>query len=116
MACAIDRLEARENRRIAAFAVQESADAFDPVVGADVGKVNPEDVMEDGVVRCADHVHVVHPQQLLAQQAARDVHVASAVGVQTERKEGQPDMVGRDRGHGSPLEAGRQESVDQGIA
>ena len=41
-------------------------------------------------------------QRLLATEAARDVHVAGAVGVQPERKEGEPDVVRRERSHARP--------------
>ena len=52
----------------------------------------------------------------LATQAVRDVHVAGAIGVQPERKEGEPDVVRRERGHPGPLEARGQELVDPGVA
>src|SRR5258707_13031440 len=44
----VDRLEAGEDRCIAAFGLQESAQTFDPVFGSDVREVNPEQVVEDG--------------------------------------------------------------------
>jgi hypothetical protein len=72
---------------------QEGTEAFDPVVGCGVCQVHPEDVVEDGVVRRADRVHVRRQQQLPATQAAWDVHVAGGIGVQPQREEGQPDVV-----------------------
>ena len=49
--------------------------------------MNPEDVVEDGVVRLPDGVHVLGQQQPVAAQVVRDVHVAGAVGVQPQRIE-----------------------------
>ena len=49
-------------------------------------------------------------------QAVRDVHVAGAIGVQPERKEREPDVVRRERGHPGPLQARGQELVDPGVA
>ena len=68
--------------------------------------MNPEDVVEDGIVRRPDRVHVLNQQQPVANQAVRDIHVASGIGVQPERKQGEPDVVGRDCRHPGPLEAG----------
>jgi hypothetical protein len=89
---------------------------FDPVFGTDVGEVNPEQVVEDGVVRRPDRVHILGQQQFRATQAVRDVDVAGAVGVQSEREQGEPDVVRRDRGHRGPLEASGPELVHPGIA
>jgi hypothetical protein len=50
----VDRLEAGEDRCIVGLRLQESAQTFDPVFGSDVREVNPEDVVEDGVVRRPD--------------------------------------------------------------
>ena len=58
----------------------------------------------------------VDQQRLLATEAVRDVHVAGAIGVQPERKEGEPDVVRRERGHPGPLEVRGQELVDPGVA
>jgi hypothetical protein len=58
----VDRLEASEDGCVVALGPQESAQAFDPVLGSDVRKVNPEDVAEDGVVRRPDCVHVLRQQ------------------------------------------------------
>jgi hypothetical protein len=55
--------------------------------------MDPEDVVEDGVVRRPDRVHVLGQQHPPTTQALRDVYVASAVGVQPERVEGEPDVV-----------------------
>ena len=82
----VDRLEAGEDGRVVALRSQESAETFDPVLGGDVREVHPEDVVEDGVVRLADRVHVRHQQHFPATEAVRDVHVAGAIGVQPERK------------------------------
>jgi hypothetical protein len=112
----VHRLEASEDGRIVTLCPQESAQTFDPVLGSDVRKVNPEDVAEDGVVRRPDCVHVFCQQQFPAAQAVRDVHVTSAVSVQPEREESEPDVVRRDCGHRGPLEAGGLELVDPGIA
>jgi hypothetical protein len=112
----VDRLEAGQDGCIVALGVQESAQAFDPVVGADVREVNPEQVVEDGVVRRPDRVHILGQQQFRSTQAVRDVDVASAIGVQPEREEGEPDVVRRDGGHRGPLEARGLERVHPGIA
>jgi len=112
----VDRLEAGEDRCIVALCLQESAQTFDPVFGSGVREVNPEDVVEDGVVRRPDCIDILREQQFLANQAVRDVHVAGAIGVQPEREEGEPDVVRRDRGHPGPLEASGLELVDPGIA
>ena len=55
----VDRLEAGEDGGVVVVRSQEAAEALDPVVGGGVGEVHPEDVVEDGVVRLADRVHVV---------------------------------------------------------
>jgi hypothetical protein len=102
----VDRLEAGEDRCVVALRLQEGAQAFDPVVGGDVREVNPEDVVEDGVVRRPDRVARPASAAVSANQAVRDVHVARAIGVQPEREQGEPDVVRRDRGHRGPLEAG----------
>jgi hypothetical protein len=96
--------------------LQEGAQASDPVVGGDVREVNPEDVVEDGVVRRPDRVHVLRQQQSPASQAVRDVHEPRAIGVQPEREQDEPDVVRRDRGHRGPLEAGGLVPVDPGVA
>src|SRR5690348_17144926 len=110
----VDRLEAGEDRCIVALRLQESAQTSDPVVGSDVREVNPEEVVEDGVVRRPDRVHILRQQQSPTTQAVRDVDVASAIGVQPEREEGEPDMVRRDRGHRGPLEASGLKLVHPG--
>jgi hypothetical protein len=51
---------------------------MDSVLGGDVGEVDPEDVVEDGVVALPDGVHI-RQQEPAAPQAVRDVHVAGAV-------------------------------------
>jgi hypothetical protein len=112
----VDRLEAGHDRCIVAVRPQESAEASDPVVGSDVREVNPVDVVEDGVVRRPDRVHILRQQQFPATQAVRDVHVASAIGVQPEREQGEPDVVRRDCGHRGPLEASGLELVHPAIA
>ena len=112
----VDRLEAGEDRCVVALGLQESAQTFDPVVGGDVCEVDPEEVVEDGVVRRPDRVDILRQQQSRANQAVRDVYVARAISVQPEREEGEPDVVRRDRGHRGPLEAGGLERVDPGIA
>ena len=99
-----------------ALGSQESAETFDPVLGRGVREVHPEDVVEDGVVRLADRVHVRHQQHFPATQAMWDVHVAGAISVQPERKEGEPDVVRRERGHPGPLEVGGQDLVDPRVA
>ena len=96
--------------------LQERAEMLDPVVGSDVREVNPEDVVEDGVVRLSDGVHVLRQQELVAKEDVWDVHVAGAIGVQPEREEGETDVVRRDRGHRRPLEALGLVSVDPGVA
>src|SRR5690348_5046673 len=73
----VDRLEAGEDRCIVALGLQESAQTSDPVVGSDVREVNPEEVVEDGVVRRPDRVHILRQQQSPTTQAVRDVDVAS---------------------------------------
>ena len=112
----IDRLEAGEDGSVVAVRSQESAETFDPVFGAGVRDVHPEDVVENGVVRLADRVHVRDQQHFPATQAVRDVHVAGAISVQPERKECEPHVVRRERGHPGPLEVGGQELVDPGVA
>src|SRR4029077_10166919 len=77
----VDRLEAGEDRCVVALRLQESAQAFDPVFGGDVREVNPEEVVEDGVVRRPDRVDILRQQQSRATQAVRDVYVARAIGV-----------------------------------
>ena len=78
---------------MALTAVQESTQPSDPVIGREVREVNPEDVVEDGVVRRPDRVHVLSQQQFPATQAVRDVHEARAIGVQPEREQDEPDVV-----------------------
>ena len=112
----VDRLEAGQDRCIVAFCLQESAQTFDPVFGADVGEVHPEEVGEDGVVRRPDRVHILGQQQFRTALAVRDVDVARAIGVQPEREEGEPDVVRRDCRHRGPLEANGLERVQPGIA
>ena len=112
----VDRLEAGQDSCVVPFRLQQGAQASDPVAGGDVREVNPEDVVEDGVVRRPDRVHVPRQQQFPATQAVRDVHEAAAVGVQPEGEQDEPDVVRRDRGHRGPLEAGRLALVEPGIA
>ena len=113
---AVDRLEAGEDGGVVVLRAQERAKTFDPVVGGGVREVHPEDVVEDRVVRLADRVDVREQQHSPATEAVRDVHVASAISVQPERKEGEPDVVRREGGHPGPLEVGREELVDPGVA
>jgi len=89
---------------------------FDPVFGTDVGEVNPEQVVEDGVVRRPDRVHILGQQQFRATQAVRDVDIAGAVGVQPEREQGEPDVVRRDRGHRGHLKQAGRSVYNPGIA
>ena len=112
----VERLEAGEDGRIVRLVSQERAETFDPVVGRAVGQVHPEDVVEDGVVRCADRVHVIEQQHLGTTAAVPDVDVAGAVSVQPERQEGEPDVVRGECGHPGPLEARGQEPVDPRVA
>ena len=68
--------------------------------------------------RCSSRGSCSRPRAaaLSATEAVRDVHVAGAIGVQPERKEGEPDVVRRERGHPGPLEGRGQELVDPGVA
>ena len=95
---------------------QQAAEALDPVVGRGVGEVHPEDVVEDGVVRLADPVHVRDQEHLAAAEAVRDVHVAAAIAVEPEREEGEPHVVRRERRHPGPLEVRGQVLVEPAVA
>ena len=55
--------------------VQEISQPVEAVIGREVGEMDPEDVVEDGVVRLPDRVHVLDQQRLAATQAPRDVDV-----------------------------------------
>ena len=103
-ATSVDRLEAGEERRASGIA-QECSQPFDPVAGGGVGQVDPEDVVEDGVVRRPDRVHVRQVQTAPATEAAREVRATGSVGVQPKRGEREPDVVRSECRHAGPLEA-----------
>jgi hypothetical protein len=111
----VDRLEAGEDRGVLRLSPQKGPEALDPIVGNDVGEVNPEDVVEDGVVRGPDGVHVVE-QESAAPEAVRDVHVAGAIRVQAERKESQAYVVRGDGRHTGPLQAAGKRLVEPRVA
>ena len=93
----------------------EIAQPVEAVIGREVGEMGPEDVVEDGVVRLPDRVHVPYQQRLVTTQAPRDVDVARAIAVQPQREERTADVVRRDGRHPGPLHAGRRSLVDPGV-
>ena len=97
------------------FVVQEISQPVDAVIGREVGEMDPEDVVEDGVVRLPDRVHVLDQQRLTATQTPRDVDVPPAISVEPQREERAADVVRRDGRHPGPLQARRQALVDPGV-
>jgi hypothetical protein len=71
---------------------QERTQTLDPVLGADIRQMHPEDVVVDGVVGGPDRVHV-RCQQPRMIRAASEVEVSTAIGVEPEGIEGEPYVV-----------------------